>query len=69
MNDKEIVEIDVEIIWETSDAVWVTDGFTRAWLPKSQIKLPDDVNEAAIEPGQTLTVELPAWLAEDRGLG
>ena len=54
----------VEVIRNTGKAVLVTDSKTEAWLPSSQII---DEEDELLE-GRTTKIELPDWLAEDRGL-
>ena len=54
--------ITVDILKETEAAILVTDSVTEAWLPKSQINYDGEPGDKAVE------VELPEWLAEDKGL-
>jgi hypothetical protein len=63
MSRDDAVEITVEVIKETAAAVLVTDGDIEVWLPKSQITLmvPDEGDE-------TRTMEIPEWLAVEKGL-
>ena len=44
-------------IWEDDDTIW---------LPKSQISYDEKLN--GYERGDTITVEMPEWLAEDKEL-
>jgi hypothetical protein len=65
--DREDTEVSVEFLRETDKAILVTDTgdpSDAVWLPKSQI----EVQEEDPERGDTITVTLPEWLAEDKGL-
>lgn len=53
------VEIDVDIKYETKDAVLVSDGDIDVWIPKSQL---DDIDY------KEKTILIPEWLAHDMGL-
>lgn len=58
------VELDLEVIAETDEAIMVRDGDgTQAWLPKSQIQQPE-----GYENCQCQTIEVPEWLAIKEGL-
>ena len=53
----------LEIVKETDRAILVSDGDTKAWLPKSQIETTEQ-----IVVGKTMTITVPDWLAEEAGL-
>lgn len=54
---KNLITLEVEILHETDKAILVeTDFGEEVWLPLSQINLCGD------------EVEIPEWLAEDKGL-
>jgi len=60
---KNPIVICLEIKRETSLALFVTDGTAEpVWIPKSQIKLMEDGG-----PGDTVNIEMPEWLAIDKG--
>lgn len=48
---------------ETDKAVLFVDGDLKVWLPKSQIGLPHKY-----DIGDVITVEVPLWLADEKGL-
>lgn len=53
---------------ETDNAVGVSefeDG-DIIWLPKSQIEYFEDLSE--LEPDDEIEIEIPDWLATDKGL-
>lgn len=55
--DEEMVDVDAKLIDE-SDAAWfISDGFSRAWIPKS--KCTDNGDG---------TFSMPEWIAKDKGL-
>lgn len=58
------VEIRGTILAETPDAYLLDDGDIEVWIPKSQIDNLDDDWE--IE--DTIEMEIPEWLAEQKGL-
>jgi len=60
--DRETVEVFGEIRKETDKAMLLFDGVREVWIPKSMIEY-SDTNKY----GQTL-VEIPEWLAYDKGL-
>lgn len=63
MSRNEIVEVDVDLIRETASALLVKDADgVEHWLPQSMIQ------SVRGSMGESGTVELPLWLAEDRGL-
>ena len=59
---KEMVDIFVDIIRETEKALLVTDGVIETWLPKSQIEIIETYKDNGAD------IELPEWLAIDKGL-
>ena len=61
----ELVWIDAHILAETELAVRVDVGTKiKAWIPKSQIK----DNSGEIEIGADIELEIPEWLASEKGL-
>ena len=61
IEEKRMTTITVDILKETDDGIFVTDGRVKAWLPKSRIEY-DDSKDKAVD------IELPVWLAEKAGL-
>ncbi len=61
---EQLVDVTVRLVRET-DASWLVedDDGTSAWLPKSKVDFA-----FGSQPGQVVTLEVPAWLAEDREL-
>lgn len=62
--ETEDVEIDVTIIATTPDALLVDDSDVQVWLPRSQILNYD--SDWSID--DIVKIEIPEWLATDRGL-
>lgn len=62
--ETEPVEIDITILAETPDALLVDDSDVEVWIPKSQISNYD--SDWAIN--DMVKIEIPEWLATDRGL-
>jgi hypothetical protein len=60
-----LVDVDVEIEKQTANAILVTDGYQKVWLPKSQIHNPDP---AELIIGESYVLDIPEWLAIERGL-
>ena len=59
----EKIEIFVTIVQETPYAILVEHGYgPRVWIPKSQIT--DDGRSFKIN--DTVEIEIPVWLAEDK---
>lgn len=61
------IEIAVDIIAETDSAILVNAGFDKGgnkWLPKSQVN--DYTGE--LKPGQSITIFISDWLAEEKEL-
>lgn len=58
------------IIENTSaKAIMVLEAGDTIWLPLSQIKVNGEkVEEADLEIGELVTVEMPEWLARKKGL-
>lgn len=60
----ETVEIDVEIIKTTGSAVLVSDGDTEEWIPFSLIQ---NKGNYEYEEGGIYLIEIPEWVAIDKG--
>ena len=59
-----MIEVDVKIIHKTENAILVTDDEVKeVWLPKSQVTTHQNY-----DIGDTLTIEIPEWVAEEKGL-
>ena len=61
---KDPIKITLEILWETDDALKVTDCGdleSNIWVPLSQITLAYDA-----EVGDTVEITMPEWLAKDK---
>ncbi len=50
-----------------SDLAWMVDFGTDAevWIPKSQI---EDYSEPEVKSGMDIEIEIPEWLAMEKGL-
>jgi hypothetical protein len=59
----EMIGVFGTIIAETDNAILLFDGIEEVWLPLSQI----EYNPSAKE-GTDTTVEIPEWLAYEKGL-
>lgn len=59
------IEIACEVRILTDRAVLIHDGTREAWIPRSQIEDPDP---AELEIGSTVTLLIPEWLANEKGL-
>lgn len=58
-----MIDITVKIEKETPRAYLVSDGAVKEWIPKSQI----ECTQTLINEGDTVTIEIPEWLAEEKG--
>jgi len=58
------IEIAVDIIHATDKAVLVNDGRKNNWIAKGQIS--DYTDE--LEVGHSITIFIPEWLAERKGM-
>jgi hypothetical protein len=64
MARSDIVDIQVVFLGETDAAIRVEDDEENIiWLPKSQVETTDD-----LVSGSVITVAMPEWLAEEKGL-
>ena len=59
--NKDLVEIEAELIKETNAAYLIDDGGGEVWVPKSQLE------EVEIN-GTEISFMAPEWLAQDKGL-
>lgn len=62
----EPVFLEGDILHTTNDAVLFNFGWTdgrEVWIPKSQLRYC-----STFEIGETAEIEIPLWLAEDKGL-
>lgn len=57
MGGNEKVEIAASQVRETDKAYLINDGENDIWVPKSQVTWLDEK-----------TIEMPEWLAKDKGL-
>lgn len=55
------IEVTIEILGKTPQALRVTDGVTTDWIPKSLIE--EDTRLDSYEIGQTYEIVIPEWLA------
>lgn len=56
----------LDVVTQTDRAFLVTDGSVEVWLPKSQTKtIASAVDARGVE---VIELEIPDWLAEERGL-
>jgi len=62
------VEITVEILIQTPDAVFVSDGNREEWIPKSLITNPEWNDWEEIEAGNTIAIQIPEWVAVEKEL-
>lgn len=61
--DKNYVELELQQEAETVAALLLSDGITKAWIPKSQLEDdPEYLNNGLVR------VIIPEWLAEKKGL-
>jgi hypothetical protein len=60
------IEVTIEILGKTPQALRVTDGVTTDWIPKALIE--EDARLDSYEIGQTYEVTIPEWLALKKGL-
>lgn len=57
-----IVDITVQLLHQTDEAILVTDdGKNNVWLPKSLV-------EYELKKDELYDVQLPEWLAKEKGL-
>jgi hypothetical protein len=59
---KEVIDITVEILHETENALLVVSGEVEAWIPKSQIEDMTNLSNGLFE------IVIPEWIAEDKNL-
>jgi hypothetical protein len=64
MARSDIVDVQVVFLGETDNAFRVEDDEEHIlWLPKSHVETTDD-----LVSGSVITVSMPEWLAEEKGL-
>jgi RNase P/RNase MRP subunit p29 len=61
-DDEDTVEVEGVIINQTCMAVLLSTGDEEVWIPKSQIVSRDENKDG------TTTLEIPEWLAMEKGL-
>lgn len=62
---KKPIEVCLDIVHESKHAFCVTDGGPDEWIPKSQIRMEEDIDD--IGPGDTIVFTMPEWLATKKG--
>lgn len=65
LESKEFVEISCQVRIKTDKAICINDGANEAWIPRSQIEDPDPED---MQIGETITLLIPEWLANEKGL-
>jgi len=60
------VELDLEFIRETDEAIFVTDSVREVWLPKSVCCLPHDFEHAV--NGDVVTIQVAEFMAIEKEL-
>lgn len=63
MSRNDMVEISGTVLHTTDMAILIDAGTGEAWLPRSQIEF-----DAEPEKGDFIIVQVPEWLAQDKGL-
>lgn len=58
----EKVTLSAVIVTETSKALRLDFGELEVWLPKSQVEMTEDTVNKTVE------VDIPKWLAKEKGL-
>jgi hypothetical protein len=61
----EYIELDLEVLHMTADAMYVSDGDMQDWIPRSQVKDGADLGFDII--GETQTFEIAEWVAKQAG--
>jgi len=62
----EYEEIDLEFVFETDDAMLLTDGEIKGWIPKSCIQNFDELPRF-MEKGDSHTFEIATYQLKDKG--
>ena len=66
MTASSYVELDLEVIHMTADAIYLSDGDgAEDWVPNSLIRDGRELNWDDV--GKTLTLELEEWIAIKKG--
>lgn len=60
MGNNNLIELSVNIVYETDKAIKVTDGIITEWIAKSQIEDIKTDNEISV-------IVLPEWIAKTKG--
>lgn len=62
------VRIVAEVIVETDTAIKVGNGKILTWLPRSLVWTPGTQAPIVCKDGDTIEADIPAWLADEKGL-
>lgn len=60
---EETVEVDVELVYKTEEAVLVSEGQVEGWIPKSLIAKPNREDVDEMDLGTWFKIEIPEWKA------
>lgn len=63
MAEGKSIEMTADFVRETEKAILISDGDNKIWLPKSQIDYELDEFK-----GVVYLIDVPEWLAVDKGL-
>ena len=59
---KELIELSLDLVKMSNEALLVSDGDNEAWLPKSLIEYDEEPDR-----GDSIDIKLPEWLAIEKG--
>lgn len=63
----ELIDLDLEVVHSTQDAILLSDGDTEDWVPWSLIAADDLLRWFDYEKGDTYTFSIFQWKAKDIG--
>jgi hypothetical protein len=66
MANNDYIEIDLEFVYGTEDALLLSDGDAEVWIPMTQIKDAEMWHRYTI--GDNYTWEIKQWILEEKGL-
>jgi hypothetical protein len=70
MSNKSHIEVALEIVFLSENAMLVSDGVIEEWLPYSLCldEDGDDVSQESYNKNSTVTVQIQEWKAKQMGL-
>lgn len=66
--DQAEIEVTVNLVSETENAIQINDSKRTMWIPKSHVYSHRTISEKTFDTDAVIEIVIPEWLAIERGL-